>query len=37
MITVESLQSLAQQYRTSVFPNIVREYFQHLFLSALYR
>lgn len=37
MITVEELESLARQYHTSVFPNIVREYFQHLFLSLLYQ
>lgn len=37
MITFEELDSLARQYHTSVFPNIVREYFQHLFLSLLYQ
>lgn len=35
MITVESLEKLARQYQTGVFPNIVREYFQHVFLSEL--
>ena len=30
MITKESLQILARSYQTSEFPNIVREYFQHL-------
>jgi len=37
MITKELLQKLAIQYRAGVFPNIVREYFQHVFLSELYR
>lgn len=37
MISAETLQKLAIQYQTGVFPNIVREYFQHVFLSELYR
>ncbi|MDP2921766.1 MAG: nucleotidyl transferase AbiEii/AbiGii toxin family protein [Candidatus Omnitrophota bacterium] len=37
MITQDTVKKLAVQYRTSEFPNIVREYFQHLFLSQLYR
>lgn len=37
MINKESLQKLATQYQTSIFPNIIREYFQHVFLSELYR
>lgn len=36
MITVEALEKLARQYQTGVFPNIVREYFQHVLLGALY-
>lgn len=37
MITNEALEKLATQYQTGVFPNIVREYFQHVFLSELYK
>jgi len=37
MIAQETIQKLATQQQTSVFPNIIREYFQHLFLSQLYR
>lgn len=37
MITQETIQKLATQQQTSEYPNIVREYFQHLFLSQLYR
>ena len=37
MITKEVLQKLATQYQTGLFPNIVREYFQHVFLSELYK
>ncbi|MFH0762731.1 MAG: nucleotidyl transferase AbiEii/AbiGii toxin family protein [Candidatus Omnitrophota bacterium] len=37
MITQDAIKKLAVQYRTSEFPNIVREYLQHLFLSQLYR
>jgi len=36
MITPETIQKLAIQYQTSEYPNIVREYFQHLFLSQLH-
>lgn len=36
MITTEIIEKLARQYQMSVFPNIVREYFQHVFLSKLY-
>jgi len=35
MITQEALRQLATQHQTSEFPNIVREYFQHLFLVEL--
>lgn len=37
MIAKEALNVLARKYQTSEFPNIVREYFQHLFLSELYK
>lgn len=37
MLTQEALRSLATQYRTSEYPNTVREYSQHLFLAALYK
>ena len=37
MITQETIQKLATQQQTSEFPNVVREYFQHLFLSQLYK
>jgi len=37
MITQEFIQKLAIKYQAPEFPNIVREYFQHLFLSNLYR
>ena len=37
MISNETLEKLAIQYQTGVFPNIVREYFQHVFLSELYK
>lgn len=37
MISLDAIRKLAIQYRTSEYPNIVREYFQHLFLSQLYR
>jgi predicted nucleotidyltransferase component of viral defense system len=36
MITTEVLETLARQQQTPVFPNIVREYFHHVFLSELY-
>lgn len=37
MITSEALEKLARQYQSGVFPNIVREYFQHVFLAELYK
>jgi predicted nucleotidyltransferase component of viral defense system len=37
MIANETLEKLAKQYQTSIFPNIVREYLQHVFLSGLYK
>ena len=37
MITLETLDKLARQFQTGVFPNIVREYFQHVFLGELYK
>lgn len=37
MISTEILEKLARQYQTGVFPNIVREYFQHVFLGELYK
>ncbi len=37
MITQETIKKLATQQQASEFPNVVREYFQHLFLSQLYR
>lgn len=37
MISNETLEKLSKQYQTGVFPNIVREYFQHIFLSELYK
>lgn len=37
MITKETLKDLAREHQTSEFPNVVREYFQHLFLSELYK
>lgn len=37
MISQEVIQKLALQHQTREFPNIVREYFQHLFLSELYK
>lgn len=37
MISNEALEKMATQYQTGVFPNIVREYFQHVFLSELYK
>jgi len=37
MITSEILQQIAREQQTSLFPNIVREYAQHLFLSELYQ
>jgi len=37
MITIEVLEKLGRQYQTGVFPNILREYFQHMFLGELYK
>ncbi len=37
MIEPEILQRIATQEQTSVYPNVVREYSQHVFLSELYR
>lgn len=37
MITIEALEKLARQHQTGVFPNIIREYFQHMFLGELYK
>jgi predicted nucleotidyltransferase component of viral defense system len=37
MISTEILQGIAREQQTSLFPNIVREYAQHLFLSELYQ
>ena len=37
MISSEAFEKLAQQHQTGIFPNIVREYFQHVFLSELYK
>lgn len=36
MIPKETLEKLAVQYQTTIYPNVVREYLQHLFLSKLY-
>jgi predicted nucleotidyltransferase component of viral defense system len=37
MISIESLEKLSRQYQMGIFPNIVREYFQHIFLGELYK
>lgn len=37
MITGEQLEKLAREYQTNLFPNIIREYFQHIFLQYLYQ
>lgn len=37
MIRPEVFERIARQEQTSVFPNIVREYAQHLFLTELYQ
>lgn len=37
MISNETLEKLSTQYQTGIFPNIVREYFQHIFLGELYK
>src|SRR3989344_2647819 len=37
MISIEALEKLSKQYQMGLFPNIIREYFQHVFLSELYK
>lgn len=37
MISIETLEKLGRQYQMGIFPNIVREYFQHVFLRELYK
>jgi len=37
MIEKEAIQKLALKYQTLEYPNVVREYFQHLFLSQFYK
>jgi len=37
MISIETLEKLARQHQTSLFPNIIREYLQHAFLAELYK
>ncbi len=37
MLTQESLRELAIQYHTSEYPNTVREYLQHIFLTEFYK
>ena len=37
MIATKILQEIAREQQTSLFPNIIREYAQHLFLSELYQ
>jgi predicted nucleotidyltransferase component of viral defense system len=37
MISIETLEKLSRQYQMGIFPNIVREYFQHVFLAELYK
>ena len=37
MISIETLEKLGRQYQMGIFPNIVREYFQHVFLGELYK
>ncbi len=37
MIEPELLETIARKEQTSVFPNVVREYVQHLFLTELYQ
>ena len=37
MITGEQLEKLAREYQTSLFPNTIREYYQHIFLEHLYQ
>lgn len=37
MISKETIKTLARHYQASEFPNILREYLQHIFLSELYQ
>jgi predicted nucleotidyltransferase component of viral defense system len=37
MIETETLENIAKKEQTAVFPNIIREYIQHLFLTELYQ
>lgn len=37
MIAIETLEKVAGRYQAAVFPNILREYFQHVFLGELYK
>lgn len=37
MISKEQLEKLSKQYHTTLFPNTIREYFKHIFLSELYK
>lgn len=37
MMTLEQLEKQARAYQTPLFPNIIREYFQHIFLERLYQ
>lgn len=37
MISIETLEKLSRQYQMGIFPNVIREYFQHIFLGELYK
>ena len=37
MLTDETLEQLARQYQSNIYPNILREYYQHAFLQTLYQ
>src|SRR3990167_10374175 len=37
MISTETLEKIGKDYQMGVFPNIVREYFQNVFLEQLYK
>ena len=37
MLAPDAIRALATQYHTTDYPNTVREYVQHLFLSAFYK
>ncbi len=37
MISIQNLEKISQRYQSAVFPNIAREYVQHIFLSELYK